>query len=150
MFGKTLVGIILLIVVAMLILGGCRHHCRLHHRLFSHERKAKWLTRKIFRELNLNDEQKTILEATIHDIHARVKTSHQEKETTYETLFQEVQKDSMDADILNSFIEDKEAAHKEVRAYCIDKMIEFHKTLTPAQRTKLALKMREFHQKHKH
>ncbi len=150
MFCKTLVGIILLIVVAMLFLGGCRHHCRPHHGSFSHERKAKWLIKKITRELKLNDEQKAVLETTVNDIHVKVKTLHQEKESAYETFFQEVQKESLDADILNNFFEDREATFKEVRAYCIDKIIEFHKILTPAQRTKLALKMQEFHQKHKH
>ncbi|MBN2009057.1 Spy/CpxP family protein refolding chaperone [candidate division KSB1 bacterium] len=145
MYFKPIIIAICLIVVGVMLFSGCSRHCRPFHGRMSSERKTKWVVRKISRELKLNDEQKQNLETMIRDIHSKMEVLHMEKGTMLTVLTDEVQKDSIDADVLNNFFTDRETDFKEIRSYAIDKLVEFHKTLTPEQRQKLAEKMQEIH-----
>jgi periplasmic protein CpxP/Spy len=148
---------ILIIVVAVLILlviaklfSGCHHRphfCKAHS---SHEKRVKWVIKKISKELKLNEQQKVELERIKDEIMAKkaeFKVNHDEIKNA--VLFQ-VKSDTVDQAALNGLFGDKELEFKEMRAFLINKFSEFHSILTPEQRLKLADKMEKFHSKKHH
>ena len=148
---------ILIIVIAVLVLlviakifSGCHRHshfCKVHH---SHDKKVKWVMKKIAKELKLNEQQKVELERIKDEImvkKAEFKVNHDEIKNA---VLSQVKSDSIDQAALNGLFGDKELEFKEMRAFLINKCAEFHSILTPEQRLKLADKMEKFHSKKHH
>ena len=152
MLYKTLiivVAVLVLLVIAK-IFSGCFHRphfCKTHS---SHEKKVKWVMKKISKELKLDEQQKVELERIKDEITAKkaeFKVRHQEIKSA---VLSQVKSDTVDQAALNGLFEDNELEFKEMRAFLVDKFAEFHSILTPEQRLKLAEKMEKFHSKCKH
>jgi periplasmic protein CpxP/Spy len=150
MLHKSIFIIIGLIALVVLAACGCHHGRPRFHRCFSPERKAKFVVKKVTKELKLNDQQKAELESMISDIHGKMETLHNGKGAAVNTLTDEIKKDTMDQTVLNTLFDDHVKTFNEVRVYATERFIKFHQLLTPEQRQKLAEKIQEFHKECRH
>ena len=113
------------------------------------EKKATRIVNRISKELDLAESQKAELNQIKDDIVAKIKSkenSAQRKEIR--TAFFEMFKgDSMTKEKLMDLYQKKEAGEKEMRGFLMDKLVQFHKMLTPEQRTKFVDRMNKFAKK---
>lgn len=123
-------------LAGFLLLAGCRGpHCGWNA---SAEEKADKVAGRIAKELDLNADQKSRLDAIKKDLLARkADFSALHQGMRMEALGQ-LRSGTVDADRLNRSLEDHEAKAKELRAFLVAKFAEFHAMLEPAQREKLA------------
>ena len=124
-----------------------------HHRPYgffhgSHQKKADWITKRIAKELKLNDQQKAKLDQIKNEVLAKHGDFKEIHNGMYEAFLTEVKSESANQDKLNQLFLDREAKMKEMRSFMIEKFAEFHEILTPGQRAKLAEKMEKFHEDH--
>ena len=69
------------------------------------------------------------------------------RDEMFNNVLAQVKSDKVDQEALNTFFESKEVEMKEMHSFFVSKFAEFHGMLTAEQRTKLAGKMEEFHEK---
>ncbi len=127
-----------LAIVAMLIFGGiaftaCKHHPP------SFDKIAEFVTKRLTKELDLNENQKTILEKLKNEVLAKRKElqvhgpGFMPKE-----MVEEIRKDKIDEAKAIKHFESESAKHVAFRSFILKKFTEFHASLTPEQRNKLA------------
>ncbi|MCP5500352.1 MAG: Spy/CpxP family protein refolding chaperone [Leptospiraceae bacterium] len=110
-------------------------HCR--HRKHDPEKFANHIVKKISGELDLNDAQKKHLESIKTEFLQKRKDKKAEKEEVHKLVMAELKKDSIDKAKVNEIFAKTDKGRNEMREYFTDKLIEFHKTLSPEQKKKL-------------
>src|SRR5581483_107689 len=111
------------------------------------EQRAEWMAKKITRELNLNDEQKTKLEAVKQEfLSVRSQMQGQHDAMFTEGLAQVRSERIEEAKMLQLFQQHQEQV-TQLAPSVLSKIAEFHASLTPEQRVKAAEGLQEFHDK---
>ncbi len=123
-----------------LIFTGCRSH--------SHEGKAEFMVDYIAETLDLSDGQRAQLDGFKDEFIAKAKEMHAQKEATHAAFMAELRKEEISRENLNDLIDQKRAQIDEIIDLAVVRLVEFHKTLSPEQREKLAAKVEYFHEKH--
>ncbi len=140
-----------LITVSVLITGllfsgalfwGCRHG---HG---SPEKKAEWIVGKISSELDLTDDQKLEIDRIKDEVLEKFREHRKTRKAMHERVIRLVKSDTLDVDEINRIFDEKEARHREMRPFIIEKIVEFHRILKPEQKEKLAEKLEEFGKRH--
>jgi protein CpxP len=131
----------------LILLAACRtkfNHCWAHG---DPEKRAEWITKKITSELDLDNAQKIILNRIKDEILAKNRElqTTSKQEDYINKIYGELKKDTLDRQILIEFTEEKMQHIEELRAFVIDKCIEFHSVLKPPQKEKLVKKITEYH-----
>lgn len=140
---KTIIALITIggVLVTALAFGSCRrNHCRV-----SPEKKVDYAAKRIASELDLTDAQKTRLDLMKAEIVAKMKEHRKDRAEQHKKIIDLVISDELDRGNLEKIADQKHAKMQELRPFVIDKIIEFHKMLTPEQRQKLAEKIDKFH-----
>jgi Spy/CpxP family protein refolding chaperone len=125
-----------------LIFTGCRSH--------SHQGKAEFMVDYIAETLDLSDGQRAQLDGVKDEFIAKAKEMHAQKETMHAAFMAELRKEEISPENLKDLIDQKRAQMDEFINLAMDRLIEFHKTLSPEQREKLVTKIEYFHEKHQH
>jgi len=123
-----------------LIFTGCRSHSR--------EGKAAFMVDYIAETLDLTEGQRAQLDGIKGEFIAKAREMHGEKEAMHAAFMAEVRKDEISRENLKDLIDQKRAQIDEFINLAMDRLVEFHKTLSPEQREKLVTKIEYFHGKH--
>ena len=138
-FTFTLIGVF---ITGALMFSGCRSH--------SHHGKAEFMIDYVAETLDLTDEQRVQLDGIKDEFIAKAQEMHAQKAAMHAAFMDELRKAEMSRDNLNDLIAQKRAQMDEMINLAMERLVEFHKTLTPEQREKLVAKIEYFHDKHQH
>ncbi|MGD9239040.1 MAG: Spy/CpxP family protein refolding chaperone, partial [Desulfobacterales bacterium] len=100
--------------------------------------------------LDLTDEQRGQLDGIKDEFIAKAKEMHAQKEAMHAAFMAELRKEEISRENLNALIDQKRAQMDEFINLALDRLAEFHKTLSAEQREKLVTKIEYFHEKHQH
>jgi Spy/CpxP family protein refolding chaperone len=139
--------IIVFIVIGMLMLTGCYRHTDRKH---SSEKNSDRLTNYIAKELELNEEQRAQLNRTIINLMAK-KEEVVEDNSLRDEIFAQLGSEKVDEASLKAIISLHMKEMEDLTKTFVFNLSEFHRTLTPEQKKKLA-SLIEVHQDrgHKH
>jgi len=135
------IGIRIATVVTVLTLVATLLYCRKHR---SAEERAEWITKRITKELDLNDTQKTKLQTIKDEILARHKASKTQRAALMQEAIALVRGDTLDKAKVADLKKRHTQLHTAREDFFIEKITEFHKVLTPEQRNKAADLMQKF------
>lgn len=127
---------ILAVAAGTFLLAGCRgHHCGWNA---SPEEKADKVVKRVAKELDLTADQKSRLDGIKNDILARKGDFSALHEGFHADILGQIRAGTVDVDQMNQSLEQREAKAKELRAFLVGKLAEFHAVLDAGQREKLA------------
>ena len=134
-----------ILLIGMLILGvslfsGCRRH--------SHGHKAEFMVDYISEALDLNDSQQAQLNQIKDDIMTKTRQMRTDKESMREEFVAQLRSEEIDGVRVKAVIAEHRAQMDEMVDLIVDRMTEFHKTLTPEQKEKLVAKIETFKKWH--
>ncbi len=128
---------ILLVVGVLISIGTCSGH---QHRKYHHapiEKRAEWISKKITKKLELDDNQKKVLDKIKNEIVQKSREMRGTRKLIFKELLSQVKEDELDKEKLNKLINSQQKKIKKFRIFLIDKAHEFHKVLKPEQKQKL-------------
>ena len=126
-----------------LYLSGCHGHGGFCMRS-SPEKRAEHITKRIAKELDLTDSQKSKLDKVKDDILARKGEFSSLHGGLKEVFLTQLRSGAVDQGTLNQGFEERETKMKELRGFLIVEFAEFHALLDAAQREKLATRLEEY------
>jgi Spy/CpxP family protein refolding chaperone len=100
--------------------------------------------------LDLTEPQREQLDGIKEEFMVRAAEMQAQKEAMHAEFMAELRKAEISRENLNSLIARKRANMDELINLAVDRLIEFHKALSPEQREKLVAKIEYFHEKHQH
>ena len=100
--------------------------------------------------LDLTDQQRVQLDGIKDEFIAKAKEMHAQKEAMHTAFMDELRKEQISRENLNDLIAQKRAQMDDFINLAMDRLIEFHQTLSAEQREKLVAKIEYFHEKHQH
>jgi Spy/CpxP family protein refolding chaperone len=110
------------------------------------EGKATKITNNISKKLDLTESQKVELNRIKDEVVGKIRSKENvEQRKELRTAFFDLFKgDSLTKEQLMALNQKKEASHKEMREFLMDKLVQFHNMLTPEQRVKFVELMEKF------
>ncbi len=129
-------------VSAALIFTGCRAH--------SPHGKAEFMVDYIAETLDLNDQQRAQLDDIKAEFLAKAGELHANREAMRAELMAELRKEEIDQQRIKALISQKREQMADMMDLAVDRLAEFHRTLTPDQKEKLVAKLDWFHSRHQH
>ena len=134
---------LLVVAAGTFLMAGCRHpHCGFGK---TPEEKADKVAGRLAKELDLDESQKSRLDAIKNDILSRKDDFKALKDGFHAEALAQIRAGSVDVDRLNADLSGREAKAQELRAFLVGKFAEFHAVLEPAQREKLAARLEKHH-----
>ena len=134
------ISLICAFIVGALVFNGCRSHSANH--------KAEFMVDYISETLDLNESQKAQLDGIKEEFLEKAKEMHAKREAMHAEFKTELLKETIDKQRVKELIDQKRAQMTEVVDLAVDRLAEFHSTLTQEQREKLVAKLEYFHEKH--
>jgi Spy/CpxP family protein refolding chaperone len=134
---------LLLAVILVSSLGffsGCRRH--------SHAHKAEFMVDYIAETLDLSEGQQTQLNEIKDELMLKAKQMHDDKESMREELIVQLRGDEVDQVRVKALIAEHRAKMNEIVDLLVDRLAEFHRTLSPEQKEKLVAKIETFKRWH--
>lgn len=128
-------------LLASIFAAGCRSR---DHAMSHSDRQATWVVDKISDELDLTDAQKTVVNRITGEVLAKREDFKGLYMGAVDEILVQIKGDKVDQEALNSLFQEREQKFKELRSFVISKFADFHGTLTPEQRTKLAVRLEEY------
>jgi len=130
-FKKKLVWIplTLLLIGGILVLTACR--------AITPDKRAEWMTDKIASKLDLNEDQRKMLDEMKVEILAKHREMRGDRSAMKDELTALLTSDKIDRVRLETMINKKKAEIDSALSLLTDRFVEFHDTLTPEQKTKL-------------
>ena len=129
-----------ILVSGALIFSGCRSH--------SHEHKAEFMVDYIAETIDATDAQRMQLDGIKDEFVAKAKEMHAQKEAMHAAFMAKLRKAEINRENLKVLIDQKRAQMDDFINLAMDRLVEFHKTLSAEQREKLVAKVVYFHEKH--
>jgi hypothetical protein len=136
------VAVIGFLVMSGIIFGGC---IRKRIMCSTPEQRAEFAVNRISSSLDLTKEQVEKLNKIKDEILARIKSRPSDREAVHKELIGMVKSDKLDKNMVEDFINKREAKIKELKPFLIDKLVEFHYILTPEQRNRVVEKFDKFY-----
>jgi len=135
MLVKNLVMILLGVFLTATLLSGCMGH--------SPEDRANFIVHRIKNELDLNDTQMAKLEGIKNQWLENQKAQKPMREAEANKVIAMVRSDKLDVTALKAMIKDHEDKINDFSPKLLDSLADFHASLTPQQREKMATRMEE-------
>ena len=131
------------VVVGTLVLAGALvgAGCHRHH---TPAERADWMTSKIPKHLDLDDQQKAKLMAVRDEMVAARAESQQEHNAIMEEVIAQVQSNRLDQAKLSQLMDRHQAEQKRVMQRVLPKVAEWHATLRPEQKTEAVEHIRKW------
>jgi Spy/CpxP family protein refolding chaperone len=110
------------------------------------EKKATKIADRISKKLDLTESQRAELKQIKDEIVAKIKSKENvaQRKEIRTAFFEMFKGDSLTKEKLMDLYQKNEGAQKEMREFLMDKLAQFHKMLTPEQRTKFVDWMEKF------
>jgi Spy/CpxP family protein refolding chaperone len=121
--------VVSIMVVGTWIVSGCVSR--------SHEKRAEWMTEKIASRLELNEEQKDLLNGLRDEWIEKGKELHESRAAIRNELVAQLGSDKIDRDRLTEAVKKEEAKLNEAVSELVARLAVFHDSLTPEQRADL-------------
>ena len=120
-----------ILLIGMLISGvalfsGCRRH--------SHGHKAEFMVDYISETLDLNESQQVQLDQIKDELMAKAQLMHADKESMHAELVAQLRSEEIDQVQVKAVIAEHRTQMDEIVDLIVDRLAEFHKTLTPEQK----------------
>jgi Spy/CpxP family protein refolding chaperone len=119
--------------------------CHRHH---TPAERAEWMTGKVAKRLNLDDQQKTKLAAVKDEVLAARAESQKEHRAIMEEVIAQVQSDRLDQAKLAQLIEQYQAGRTRMMQRVLPKVAEWHATLRPEQKAEAVEHIRRWMERH--
>ncbi len=132
--------VVLLLIAGMAAFIGCRRH--------SHAHKAEFMVDYISETLDLNEIQKERLDQIKDEVMVKAKQMHADKELMREELMAQLKSEAIDKEVVKEMVAKHRARMDEIINLLVDRLAEFHRTLTPEQKDKLVAKLETFKKWH--
>jgi Spy/CpxP family protein refolding chaperone len=132
--------IILALTSAMLIMGtltltGCARHP-------SPEERAEWVTKRIAKHLDLDEQQIAKLEAVKQEMLAARGRLSKDMQMLFDDAVAQIQADRLDQAKVLQILERRQELQRQVAPQVIAKLADFHATLRPEQKAKAVEQIR--------
>jgi len=137
---------ILLLVAAALIIHRRQFFClhAMHHPGF-HKKISDRMIKKMAGELDLSDEQKTMLTEIRDEMIEAHEKNCAGSFSSCETVIREIEKEELDKEALSALFEEKVECIRPMHALAVDRLADFHATLSPEQKKKLTVLIEKHH-----
>ena len=131
------------VVVGTLVLAGALvgAGCHRHH---TPSERADWMTSKIAKHLDLDDQQKAKLMAVRDEMVAARAESQQEHKAIMEDVIAQMKSDRLDQAKLTQLMERHQAEQKRVMQRLLPKAADWHATLRPEQKAEAVEHIRKW------
>ena len=129
-----------LIIAGLLTVTGCRRH--------DHRKGAEFMVDYVSEVLDLTDGQQADLNRIKVEFMEKAEQMHADKEAVKADILAQLEKEEMDAAELKRIAAGHRARMDELIELGIDRLVEFHRTLTPEQKAKLVAKLEDFERWH--
>lgn len=143
---KRIIPILMAGMVALsgALVAGC-HGCRPHCPGATIDKRADWISKRVASKLDLTDAQKVTLDKIKAEVVEKMKAHRADRDKGFDDVLALVGKDKITKDDVAKLADRREAKMKELKPFVIDKIVEFHNMLTPAQRQKVADVIKKHH-----
>jgi len=131
---------IVLLIAGVAGFSGCRRH--------SHAHKAEFMVDYIAETLDLNESQQEQLNQIKDELMEKAQEMHTNKESMREELLVQLRSEEIDKVRVKSMVAEHRVQMDEIIDLIVDRLAEFHKTLTPEQKEKLVAKIETFKKWH--
>jgi len=101
------------------------------------------VTNRIASRLDLTESQKADLEQIAGEIAEKAKGMHADHASRRQEIADLMRQDTVSRDVVDGLIDDKMARVKEMAYFAAERLIDFHSTLTPEQREKIATRIED-------
>ena len=131
------------VVVGTLVMAGALvgAGCHRHH---TPSERADWMTGKIAKHLDLDDQQKAKLIAARDEMVAARAESRQEHKAIMEDIIAQVKSDRLDQAKLTELMDRHQAEQKRLMQRVLPKVTEWHATLRPEQKAEAVEHLRRW------
>jgi periplasmic protein CpxP/Spy len=106
-----------------------------------------FMSERIIKELNLNEQQKTEVNKIRDEVKAKRDANRQKRQEMAQEMENMFRGETFDKQKALDFAKQREANREEMRSFMVDEMAKFHSILTPEQRNKAADLMKEKREK---
>ena len=134
------ISLICVFMLTALVFNGCRSH--------SADHKAEFMVDYIAETLDLDDDQRAQLDGIKDEFLAKAKEMHTKKEAMHAEFKAELLKEEIDQQRMKDLMAQKREQMTEMMDLAVERLAEFHKTLSAEQKEKLVAKLGWFHSKH--
>ena len=132
----TIIALIAVMGVGSALFVGCNHR--------GHDRGTAFMLDYMSEALDLNEDQQAMASSYKDEIMAKVKSMHSEKKQMHDEIKTQLAGESIDKQRVKALVAEHRAGMDEVIELVVDKVVEFHTTLSLEQRTKLIAKLEKF------
>ncbi|MBN1412701.1 MAG: Spy/CpxP family protein refolding chaperone [Spirochaetales bacterium] len=139
------VSAVLLLAGFVLLTVSCQGHGPMGHNGKRIEKIKEYALFRISSELDLTENQKTMLNNSIDEIHKKMEEVHSNRDGHFTEMKALILSSTITEDQVDRFIQDRINEMAPVKELAIQKLVEFHATLTPEQKAKII----ELMEKHK-
>jgi len=136
----TIIALIAVLGVGSAVFVGCRHP--------DHQRGAVFMMDYMAEALDLTEAQQAMANSYKDEILAKVKAKHSEKKKMHDELKAQLSSDTIDTDRVKALVAEHRDGMDDVIDLVVDRVAEFHVTLSPEQREKLVSKLEKFEKRH--
>jgi len=138
----TIIALIAVLGLGSALFVGCNHR--------GHGRGAAFMLDYMAEALDLNEDQQAMASSYKDEIMAKVKSMHSEKKQMHEEIKTQLAGEFIDKQRVKTLVAEHRAGMDEVVDLVVDRVVDFHATLSPEQRTKLVNKLEKFEKRHHH
>lgn len=129
-----------ILISSLGLFSGCRRH--------SHAHKAEFMVDYITETLDLNESQQTQLNEIKDELMLKAKQMHDDKESMREELVVQLRSEEIDQVRVKALIAEHRAKMDEIIDLLVERLSDFHRTLSPEQKEKLVAKIETFKRWH--
>ena len=131
--------VIIVITLSVLFLIGGVAACKHGHRPGGFDEfDLAAVTNRIASRLDLTESQQADLEQMAGEIAEKAKGMHADHASRRQEIADLIRQGTLDRDVVDGLIDDKMARVREMADFAAERLIDFHGTLTPEQREKIA------------
>ena len=123
----TILSLIVVLGLGTTLFVGCNHR--------GHDRGAAFILDYMAESLDLNEDQQAMASSYKDETLAKVKSMHSEKKQMHDEIKTQLAGNSIDKLRVKALVAEHRAGMDEVIDLVVDKVAEFHATLSPEQRT---------------
>ena len=136
----TIIAVVAFIGIGSVFFVGCQHR--------GHQRGAAFMMDYMAEALDLTETQQAMANSYKDEILAKVKAKHSEKKKMHDELKAQLSSDTIDTVRVKALVTEHRAGMDDVIDLIVDRVAEFHATLSPEQREKLVSKLEKFEKRH--
>jgi len=137
----TIVSLIAVMGLGSALFVGCNHR--------GHGRGAAFMLDYMAEALDLDEDQQAMASSYKDEIMGKVKSMHSEKKQMHDEIKTQLAGASIDKLRVKALVAEHRAGMDEVIDLVVDRVADFHATLSPEQRAKLVSKLEKFEKRHR-